>query len=47
MLGQAQGNLRASLYHTPSMNLHVNSWVSNSEISVDKQSVLQTVRCLL
>lgn len=47
MLGQGQGSLCASPYHSPSMNLHVNSYVSNSEVCVDKQSVLQTVSCLL
>lgn len=47
MLRQAQNSLCASPYRTPSMNLHANPQVSNSEVSVDEQLVQQTVRCLL
>lgn len=46
-LRQAQSSLCVSPYHTPSMNLHANPQVSNSEVSLDEKLVQQIVRCLL
>ena len=37
ILRQAQSSLHASPYRAPSMNLHVNPQVSNSEVSLDEQ----------